>query len=991
MSNGRTADLDLVLRQATRTDDAYTAGVLVGGEAGAGKSRFLEDVAYHLERDGWLVLRSTCRRNVDHDPLWPVLNAARSALGIRSIVGGPGPPSQLLDDDADPYGYARPPNLIVSDPRGTPGPVRSESAAQRIALLIDNADACDEAVAESLLSLCHESHATLPIFLVATYCTSPFRRSSGIDLLLSELPRLFHFIAHELRPLSTEETTQLVRTIDADADTMRIREIFERSEGNPFYIEALARNPRQHFPFSVEQALTRRIGALSHSATRLLHSFVVAGRDLDLDEALAAAQLGGIDEARESLQQLLDAGVLDHTPWRTYDVRHRILREFVGAGLVEDVRHRVHSALADYRLSRLTRPQGADDSASIADEWTIVADHLVAAGRSIEALNAHVTALSLTTDRASRPVDARNSLTALALWTASGDPDLTVLGKDRLWLSRQAARHLSRTGRTSDAEAMLRTELASTQLDGDATAALLAELAAVYHYSGETERSLEALSTARDKLTPGCGLAVRAEIVSRLARALALAGQVDAAMHEATSGVELGRNSGDTRVLAEAITTLGMVHTLRREAAEALRWTTQSLAVAQESCDVPSIARAYSNAVYLHVRLNALTQAKRLAEEGQDEVLRYGGDVSSCAFLRLNEAEALLLSGKLDPAYRIAASSTDGLPNRTRIYALTLKGRIAALRGDRQEALEVVGYAERLSERCCESQFHSILLLTRAQVYIDLGRYDEAVNLIEAAQRASVTLQWVHTDWRDLSCLAVRADVERWIRLAASTSRRAEIEHRLLTRVAELGEPPASVDCGTFGLESELNRIWALAEAAIVTSTSPEPIWRRGYHLATANDLPYFQAVFSWRLAECLLTRRGDRAEASSLVDEAWETAAGMGAKHIAAQIAGLASRARLAIGEPTQQRAGVTENIGDLKAMPPAAPPSTDMPVRLTSREREVLRLVAAGMSNAEIAAELFISPKTASVHVSNILRKLGVKNRVQVAVVAVRVLHGG
>jgi DNA-binding NarL/FixJ family response regulator len=64
-----------------------------------------------------------------------------------------------------------------------------------------------------------------------------------------------------------------------------------------------------------------------------------------------------------------------------------------------------------------------------------------------------------------------------------------------------------------------------------------------------------------------------------------------------------------------------------------------------------------------------------------------------------------------------------------------------------------------------------------------------------------------------------------------------------------------------------------------------------------------------------------------------------------------------------------------------PGAPGGTDVSLGLTGRELEVLRLVAAGCSNREIAAELFIAPKTASVHVSNILGKLGVASRGEAA----------
>ena len=72
--------------------------------------------------------------------------------------------------------------------------------------------------------------------------------------------------------------------------------------------------------------------------------------------------------------------------------------------------------------------------------------------------------------------------------------------------------------------------------------------------------------------------------------------------------------------------------------------------------------------------------------------------------------------------------------------------------------------------------------------------------------------------------------------------------------------------------------------------------------------------------------------------------------------------------------------------AQPPAGEPHPEIPYGLTGRELAVLRLLAAGRTNAQIGAELYISPKTAGVHVSNILRKLGVSGRVQAAALAER-----
>ena len=72
----------------------------------------------------------------------------------------------------------------------------------------------------------------------------------------------------------------------------------------------------------------------------------------------------------------------------------------------------------------------------------------------------------------------------------------------------------------------------------------------------------------------------------------------------------------------------------------------------------------------------------------------------------------------------------------------------------------------------------------------------------------------------------------------------------------------------------------------------------------------------------------------------------------------------------------------------PPASLTTRPIAIRLglTSREAEVLALVAAGKTNREIGAELYVSEKTASVHVSNILRKLGVSSRVEAAAIAQR-----
>jgi DNA-binding NarL/FixJ family response regulator len=139
---------------------------------------------------------------------------------------------------------------------------------------------------------------------------------------------------------------------------------------------------------------------------------------------------------------------------------------------------------------------------------------------------------------------------------------------------------------------------------------------------------------------------------------------------------------------------------------------------------------------------------------------------------------------------------------------------------------------------------------------------------------------------------------------------------------------------------------------------------------------PWNTAYSRYRQGEALLAT-GARSEATPVLAEARATAEALGAAPLRDEIDGLARRARLTLELPTQVAAEPAASPGEV--------PAAD-PFGLTSREREVLALVAAGNTNKRIADALFISESTAGVHVSNILGKLGVASRTEAAAVAVR-----
>ncbi|MEV4461776.1 response regulator transcription factor, partial [Microbispora sp. NPDC049633] len=177
--------------------------------------------------------------------------------------------------------------------------------------------------------------------------------------------------------------------------------------------------------------------------------------------------------------------------------------------------------------------------------------------------------------------------------------------------------------------------------------------------------------------------------------------------------------------------------------------------------------------------------------------------------------------------------------------------------------------------------------------------------------------------------------------------------------------------------------------------TADPEVWRRAVD-AFGFGFVYEEARSRWRLAESLL-RAGDRAAARAEWEHAVRVAATLGARPFLETLRSVGTRA----GFPDPTATGTTDGTTGGPAVPapgvPAADDGTSAPAAtaggesgrlaaLTAREREVLAHVADGLANREIGERLFISQKTVSVHVSNILAKLGVTSRTQAAAVALQ-----
>ena len=166
----------------------------------------------------------------------------------------------------------------------------------------------------------------------------------------------------------------------------------------------------------------------------------------------------------------------------------------------------------------------------------------------------------------------------------------------------------------------------------------------------------------------------------------------------------------------------------------------------------------------------------------------------------------------------------------------------------------------------------------------------------------------------------------------------------------------------------------AQAEAMRAAGTGDvSAAWQRAADAWAEAGRPYCEAYARWRDGESLLAAE-ERDKAATALISAHEISTRLGATWLTEEVESLAARARVDVG------------AGNGAATPGDQREPDENPFGLTDRERQVLVLVASGATNREIAAELFIAEKTASVHVSRILGKLGVRGRTEAAAVAHR-----
>ena len=460
-------------------------------------------------------------------------------------------------------------------------------------------------------------------------------------------------------------------------------------------------------------------------------------------------------------------------------------------------------------------------------------------------------------------------------------------------------------------------------------------------------------------IAPADAPAVRIPILLAAARCVPVIAMERSYAEEALA---LARAAGDEASEANALLTLAMfragIGQQSDVGSDPVELIAQARAMAERAGARDLLAKAAINESHLleGAGLHELAvEAARREFAGEDApyIAR-----ASRSLLALNQVEPLFALGRWDEALAVAEAVRDfqfsSLPlHRSMLSVFT--GRIALARGDVETAASAAGIAAELLRGSPQEDQHKFplgvleigLRLAVAGPGAALEVASQVVDGYELAG-ASPRYAWPLVAGAALACVVAVRDERLRADVAALADRLRTIAEKLETAC------PAQ----------EAARLTFVAADAQVAGLGDAGGWLAAWDEAAAAwagvSEPYPQAEATLHAAEVALAG-GDRDGATQRLHLAAALAAGLGAGRLATEIALLARRGRIVLDTSSA-------------AVGPAA-------VGLTGRELEVLRLVAAGRSNRDIANELFISPKTASVHVSNIMGKLGAASRGEAA----------
>lgn len=1001
--------------------------LLIGGEAGVGKTRLVEEFLAVAARRGAVVAVGGCVEigadGLPYAPFSAALRALRRTLPdemAAACAGQEGELARLLPelgepgrDSADEHGTARLFELT--------GRLLERISAQRPVVLVLEDLHWSDASTRHLLAYLFRTLRSGRLVVIGTYRADDIHRRHPLRPLLAELDRLRTVRRIELARFNRAEVRRQLAGILADTpEPALVDEIFERSDGNAFFVEELACSLEcgdgAGVPDSLRDLLLVRVETLTDDAQRVTRVVAEGGSAVEYELLAAVAGLTE-DDLIAALRGAVGANLLLTTAeGNGYRFRHSLVREAVSDDLLPGERSRLNRRYAEALEADPTLVRDGERATRLASYWygahdaakalpavlkaSVEARHRNAFSEQLRLLER---AMELWDDAPEairgtlRPIDyaevypacGRDSATPLSYLDLMAEATVAArFGSDReraLTICKKALRILE-----SEDDALRaawfwvqRSRLVADLTRGD---------------------GWEELATAEELVRGLPPSAVHADVLMSVAGWGALHRPGADTLAAADRAVEYARLVGNEYIELHARLTRGW---LTADAGDVDEGIAEMYAVrdrADELCLIGVMARAGINLPSTLEAMGRSLEAVAAADHGI-ETCHSHGIADTEAWVRTNQAMSLFSLGHWDEALATTeAAARTALSRKAQGLVAARRTEVALARGDFAEAERQLALNKRsFGSRDPQPQHFINAVRHTVTLAVQQGRLSEARTAFEAQAEVGFP---TGTQRYALPLLHVVAAAEADARGLPATEPGRPVNLALI-RIHLKRLPMAVPVWAAYGLLVD-------AELARAEGLDTPDHWSRAAQAFSPLHRPYELAQIRHRWAEALLVASGDRPTATALLREAHATALRLGARPLTETIELLAGRARITLTVPDAPRGpgsgvgmgpgpgdeilvAVTVPDGDgatneqtgrdhpeeqLRAAAAAAVESFG----LTRREQDVHRLVADGHTNRRIAEELYISPKTASVHVSNILAKLGVASRGEAAALAHR-----
>jgi DNA-binding NarL/FixJ family response regulator len=971
---GRDDELGRLLALLDDAEAGRSVAALVSGDAGVGKSRLVREVAQLAAGRGFTVLSGQCAELGDSVPYLPLADALRGAdqsTGVRDALSSRPALSRLLPDsgdgrpaDEDRSGLARQQMFGA-----VLGLLTELAAAAPVLLVLEDLHWADASTRDLVTFLSRMLHRER-VVLIGTYRTDDLHRRHPLRPVVAELQRLPGVISVDLAPLEPSALAEhLTAAAPGRLGATELNDIMARAEGNAYYAEELLAasvggDPaeRRALPAGLAALLLNRVEQVSDAAQRVLRAAAVAGRRAD-DELVRAASGLAAAEYEGAVREAVTHQLLVPDGTEGYVFRHALLREAVYADLLPGERTRLHATMSSLLSDeqRLMVPGTAAE----------LAQHCLASHDIPGAFAASVRA-GQEAERLGAPAEAhRHFDQALALWERVAEPEKTA-GMARGKLGLLSATNAADSGDYEHAVHLLRrlrqvlaAQPGNRPEDVSLASRIGERLASYLLLMDDRIAYTEAVEVARATVdaTPADPPTWQyARAVSTYANTL----PIEDAREWAERAFSAARAADALWIQADALVTLGFISNREGRNDEAIELLTRAHKQAREAKVLGVELRAAYHLAQAHLELGDLAIGAAVAHEGTQRANQtglnmapYGLDVQHLHF------QCHFADGKWDHAQEIADGFAVRVTSIPEAFLSSMALFIDVARGnpavaERRAWIEPFWSAHGFDEFTARSLLAEHALwqgdtrhaVAEAQAAIDLIFLPPWGYSPSVIRPAAVALS-ARAD-RALQARAAGDDETANAELAAAGE---------LRQIAREGAAYARRPKFILGPEGRGWLARAEAEYLRARGENDPQAWQTVLE-QFGPDYVYEVARTRWRLAEAL-AEAGRRDEAAEQWRQAAHTADKLKARPLRRALDDLARRARIGTAEPR----------ADGKVLG-----------SLTAREREVLRLIAAGHSNREIASVLFIAPKTASVHVSNILGKLGAASRTEAAAIAHR-----